>query len=169
APSTGTSARRRCGYAPLRRAARSARKAAPLFLPAAIGHGDDLEEVPARLLEVHAAPAVMAIDLAFVALAGIGPVVEPALLDAAEDGVEFLLRDEERVVLLLDLVVGVAEVERHVVCELDREEVRAERLRLRQAEERGKEIGRGAFVAHVDDGVIELDAHSRNTPLPLAC
>src|SRR6059058_3680257 len=93
--------------------------------------GDDLQEVPARLFEVHAAAAVVVVDFSLLPLRRIGPVVHAAFLDAAEDGVELFLADEERVVLLLDLVVGVAEVERHVVGELDREEVRAEALRRR--------------------------------------
>src|SRR5258708_5342424 len=106
----------------------------------AVRLGDDLEEVAARLFEVNAAAAVVVVDLALLLLHRIGPVVDALLLDAAEDLVELLLADEERVVLLLDLVVGVAEIERHAVGEHDREEVRAERFRRRQAEEPGEEF-----------------------------
>src|SRR5207248_8033701 len=74
---------------------------------------DDLEEVLARLLEVHAAAAVVVVDLALLLLHRIGPVVDALLPDAAEDLVELLLADEEGIVLRLGIVVGVAEVERH--------------------------------------------------------
>src|SRR5207302_9766143 len=77
--------------------------------------------------------------------------------------------DEERIVLRLHLVVGVAEIERHAVVELYREEVRAERFRFRQAEELGEEIRRIALAAHVDDRMVQLHAHRRKTPLPVVC
>src|SRR5438105_6496223 len=112
----------------LERGLESLRKIIPAPSPnsaAAVRARDDLEEVAARVLEVHAAAAVVVVDLALLALARIRPVVEPALLDAAEDLVELLLADEERVVLLLDLVIGVAEIERHAVRELDGEEIGA--------------------------------------------
>ena len=75
-------------------------------------------------------------------LRGIGPVVEPPRLDAAEDLVELLLAHEERVVLQLrSIAVGVEEGERDLVADLDVEE-RAEGLRRRQAEELGEETRR---------------------------
>ena len=52
----------------------------------------------------------------------VGPVLEPALADAAEDGVEVVFADQERIVLRGDLAVGLVEVERDAVVELDDEE-----------------------------------------------
>jgi len=70
--------------------------------------------VAARVLEVDAAAAVVAVDPALLLPAGIGPVVETALLDAAEDLVELLLAHEEGVVLHLHVhAVGVEEGEGH--------------------------------------------------------
>src|SRR5439155_9067354 len=65
----------------------------------------------------------MTVDPAVFLAAGIGPVVETALLDAAEDLVELLLAHQEGVVLDLDFhAVGVEEGEGHLVAELDIEE-----------------------------------------------
>ena len=133
---------------------------------ASVRRGDDLEEVAARILEVHAAAAVVMVDLALLLLRRVGPVVEAALFDAAEDLVELLLAHEERVVLRFGLVVRVAEIERHAVRELDGEEIGAERLRRRQSEELSEKLRRRALVAHVDDGVVELDGHGASILSP---
>ena len=66
---------------------------------AAVGPCEHLEQVPVGILEVDAAAAVVMVDLARPPSSRIGPVREPALSDAAEDGVELVLADEERVVL----------------------------------------------------------------------
>src|SRR5207237_10779327 len=71
---------------------------------------------------------------------------------------ELGMADEESGMLRLDLIVRIAEVERHLVRDLDAEE-RAEGSRLRQAEELGQEIRGFALVAHVDDGVVQLHGH----------
>ena len=99
------------------------------------------------------------VDPAFPLLRRVGPIVEAALLNPPEDLVELLLAHQESVVLRFGLVVRVAEVERDVVRDFDGEEVRAERHRLRQTEDLGEEVRRLALVAHVDDGVVELDGH----------
>ena len=72
--------------------------------PAAVRPGQHLEEMAARVLEVEPASAVVVVDLAFVARPWIRPVRDAALLDAGEDLVELFLGDQERVVLLGDLV-----------------------------------------------------------------
>jgi len=51
------------------------------------------------VLPVDAAPAVVGVDLPGAVLERIGPVLEPSLLDPAEDPVELLFADQERVVL----------------------------------------------------------------------
>src|SRR5207244_4830143 len=122
---------------------------------ASIGPGDDLHQVAARVLEVDAAAAEVAVDLARLLLSGVSPVLEAALADAAEDLVELLLAHEEGVVLHLDLhAVGVEEGEGHLVAELDIEEV-VEGLRRGQAEDAGEELGGGAVVRRVEDGLGE--------------
>src|SRR5207245_4429477 len=88
--------------------ARRLRQTARSLNSAAVRPGDDLEEVAARILEVHAAAAVVAVDLALPLLLRVGPVVETALLDAPEDLVELLLAHEEGVVLRFGLAVRVA-------------------------------------------------------------
>src|SRR5690606_12870006 len=80
--------------------------ATPTAASATVGAGDDLEEVAVVAEEVDAAAAVVAVDLAGTALAGVGPVLHLALDDAAVDRVELVLGDEERVVDAGDLAAG---------------------------------------------------------------
>src|SRR5687767_6796103 len=113
----------------------------------------------ARVLEVHPAAAEVMVDAPFLRAPGIGPVLEPAALDAAEDGVELLLAHEEGVVLHLDFhPVGVEEVERHLVADLDAEE-RAERLGLGKPEQAREETRGLALVQRMDNRVVELYRH----------
>src|SRR5262249_21690056 len=81
--------------------------------------GDDLEEVPHGVLEVDAAASVAAVDLAFLPPSGVGPEVEAAATQAAGYLVELALAHEERIVLLLNLLVGLEEGERHLVRRID--------------------------------------------------
>jgi hypothetical protein len=65
----------------------------PLFeehrsVGAAVAAGDDLEEVAVGILEVHASTTVVVIDRALGGAAGVGPVIEALIDDAAEDFVE---------------------------------------------------------------------------------
>src|SRR5207253_10438304 len=78
---------------------------------AAVGAGDDLEEMTVGVAEVDPTAPVVVIDLARPHLAGVGPVVQPPLFDTAEDRVEVVLADEERVVLGHDLGTGLVVVE----------------------------------------------------------
>ena len=57
---------------------------------AAVRAGDDLEEVTVGIFEVNAAAAVIAVDFASAVLAGVGPVLQASLADAAEDRVEIV-------------------------------------------------------------------------------
>src|SRR3990172_1797141 len=102
-----------------------------------VGPRDDLEDVPARVIEVHAASAVVGVDLALQPVTGVGPVGEAARLDAAEDPVELVLAHEEGVVLRRGLALQDIEVQRHLVPHLDTEEG-TERHRLRQPSSRPK-------------------------------
>src|SRR5215475_11793508 len=56
---------------------------------AAIGAGDDLEQVTVGVFEVEPAAAVVAIDLPPRRLTGIGPVGKLPVADSCEDLVEF--------------------------------------------------------------------------------
>src|SRR5258708_32620993 len=105
--------------------------------------------MPARVFEVHAAPAEVGIDLALLFSGRICPIREPALLDAAEDLVELGLAHEEGVVLRLEGVLRFEEGEGHLVASLDIEE-RAEGHGFAQAEEAWVELGRRALVARGD-------------------
>jgi len=69
----------------------------------------------------------------------VSPVVELAFGDPAEDRVELVLGDQERVVLRLDRPVDLHDVERHPVGALDHQE-RSELGRLRQAEDTAEEL-----------------------------
>jgi hypothetical protein len=68
-----------------------------------------------RVAEVNAAPAVVMVDLAGLATSWISPVFEAAILDAAEDGVELRLADQESVALPRDRGLGGGKVERDTV------------------------------------------------------
>jgi hypothetical protein len=47
----------------------------------AVGSSDDLEEMPIRVLEVHAATAIIVVDLARATLTRVRPIVNAALAD----------------------------------------------------------------------------------------
>ena len=79
--------------------------------------------------KVHAAPTVVVVDPARRAAHGIRPVVDTAGDDATEDLVEVVLANQERVVLLNDLVVHLVEIERDAVVHLDDEERPVDRRR----------------------------------------
>jgi hypothetical protein len=72
--------------------------------------------VSIRIGEVHPSAAVVAVDLADPAAAGVCPVGQLPLLDPTEDLVELLLGHEEGVVLGDDLVVGLEIVEAFILC-----------------------------------------------------
>src|SRR5258708_12085247 len=63
---------------------------------AAVRAGDDLQPVTVGAVEQQAAAAVAAVDPPAPALAGIRPVRQPPVPDAAEGGVELVLAHEER-------------------------------------------------------------------------
>ena len=63
------------------------------------------------ILEVQAAAAVTVIDDAALAPAGIGPVGQALVPDAAEGSVELLVADQERVVLGRDRPAAFGEVQ----------------------------------------------------------
>ncbi|CAI8845146.1 protein of unknown function [Methylocaldum szegediense] len=81
--------------------------------------GDDFEQVTVGIFEVQSASAVIVIDLAAPVLSGIGPVIELPLADAAKNAIEIVLADQEGVVMRVDGTVGLVEIERDTIAELD--------------------------------------------------
>ena len=89
----------------------------------------------------------------------VASAVTPPLTDAAEDRIEVVVADEERVVLRSDLRVGLVVIERDAVAGLDHEEG-PEPGGSRQTEDLREERRRGLLVAAPHDGVVELHAHA---------
>ena len=87
---------------------------------AAVRAGDHLKVVAVGRGEVEAAAAVVGV-VPRRAVAGVGEGGDAALAQAGRDGVEVVLGDQERVVLLDDLVFlhEVGEVQAHAVVQLD--------------------------------------------------
>ena len=112
---------------------------------AAVGAGEELEQVAVGVLEVDAAAAVPVVDHAALAPARVGPVRQVPLADPAEGGVEFLLPYQERVVLGVYLAAGLGEVQGDAVVGLDDEEVREAGGRG-QTEDAGQERRRARLV-----------------------
>ena len=96
--------------------------------------------MPAGILEVDAAAAVVVVDLAGPAAPRIGPMLQTALLDASVDPVEIVLGHQERIVLRTNLLAlgHLRVVEAGAVVEAYRQEV-TEFLGGWQAEELGEE------------------------------
>src|SRR5262249_34912639 len=80
--------------------------------------------------------------------------------DAAEDGVEVCLADEEGVVLDCERLVGRHEIETDAVGSVDHHE-RPKRARRREPEDLRQKHRRRAGGGRVNDGGIELNAHDR--------
>src|SRR3954470_12610348 len=110
------------------------------------------------LLEVDAAPTIIAVDLASAMLGGVGPVFEAAAVDASKDLIEVFFADEEGVVLNTDLAILLIKIQRYAVVELD-DEKRSERPCWRQPQNLREKFGRLPLVAAPDDGMVELHAH----------
>jgi hypothetical protein len=75
-----------------------------------VGPGDYLEKVPIGVLEVHAATAIVVVDVPGISEARTGPVSLLAGTDSIEDLVEFIFGDEKSKVLGGDLFLGLVEV-----------------------------------------------------------
>src|ERR1700704_2134477 len=65
-------------------------------------HGHQFEYVTVRVFEIESAPAAPIVQLAVVEAPRRAAIGEALLLDAAEDGVEFLLADVKRVVVTVE-------------------------------------------------------------------
>ena len=70
-----------------------------------------------RTVEVEPAAAVVVIDFAATPLAGVGPVLKPALSNAGEDRIEVVFVDQESVVLKRNVSFDLVKIERRPVVE----------------------------------------------------
>src|SRR5580704_992988 len=125
---------------------------------AAVGPGDDLQQVTVRVFEVQAAAAVPVVDHPGLSLPWICPVRQVLAADAGKGRIEFLLADEEGVMLGGYRPGGLGEVQRNAVVGLDHEEMR-ERGCCGQPEDLRQERRRPPLVTARDDGVVQLHAH----------
>src|SRR6202051_3307865 len=80
---------------------------------------DHFQIVAVGVGKIDPASAVVMIDLARAATPRVGPVLETLLTNAAEDGIEISLGNQESVVLWLNGLIGSCEIERHSVVEFD--------------------------------------------------
>src|SRR5262249_39684821 len=123
----------------------------------AVGLGDKLHQMTARIIEINAPAAVALVDLAGPLAARGGVVPDAAGADARQRRVELRLADEERVVLRAE-ILAIGEIERDAVGGADRHEMAPLRAGL-QIQDVGEEFGRGPPVPRRDDRVIERDTH----------
>src|SRR5581483_6807552 len=122
-----------------------------------VGPGDDLEQVAAGVVEVDAAAAVEAVDLAAALAPVVGVEGGARFLEPRERRVELGLAHQEGAVVRPEIVV-LAEVERDAVLRPHRHEMPPLPLHL-HAEDGREELGRGARVLGGNDDVVELDGH----------
>ena len=78
---------------------------------AAVGPGDDLQQVTIRVFEIQAAAPVTMVDDSRLGLARIGPVRQTLIADAAKGSVELFLTNQEGIMLGRDLPGGLGEVQ----------------------------------------------------------
>ena len=77
-----------------------------------VGPGNCFDQVPVGIVEVYAPAVIPVVDLTALLAERIGPIVEPARLNALEDGIEFLFVDEKREMTLQDVLVSLDEIQR---------------------------------------------------------
>src|SRR5690349_2991696 len=86
----------------------------------AVGRGDQLEQMPVGILEIHATPAVVVVDLARQLLVRAGIYFYAVSLEAGEAGIEFPIVHQEGIVLRAH-VFRIDKIERHAVCRAHRD------------------------------------------------
>ena len=126
----------------------------PALAAAAVGPGDDLQQVTVRVFEVQSAAAVPVVDHPRPGLARIGPVRKVLVADPVKGRIEFFLTHEEGVVLGRDLPGGLGEVQGDIIVGLDHEKMGKPGWR-RQAKDARQEGRRPLLVTARDDGVVQ--------------
>jgi hypothetical protein len=126
---------------------------------ATVRTGDDLEEVPVRIVPVNTSAAVIPVDLARSRMTRIGPIWQISRANTRKDFVELGVADDESVVLARNLSVNLHEVERHSIFHLYAVKG-PEPMRRRESEDLCQELCRRSCVTGGDDRVVEMDAHT---------
>src|SRR3982074_3061702 len=124
--------------------------------------GHDLHEMSVRIREVQAAPASARIDLTVRRIARPAAIGDVFGFETAEDLVELLVTDEERVVMRIEGVAG-APVETQVVVDVYLSKGRIG-LDTAQPKDPREKPGRALLVARWHDGVIQNDRHGNGAP-----
>jgi hypothetical protein len=117
--------------------------------------------MPVGVVEIESAAAVVGVDLPWLGLGGIGPVVEAARRHAGEDRVELGIADEKGVVLQRRLSVLLVEVQRGAVVEHDHQEG-PEADGRRPPQDFSQKVCRLLLVSAPDDGMIQFYRHARH-------
>ena len=78
---------------------------------AAIGAGEDFQEVTVRVLEIDSSAAIVVIDFTRPGFGGIGPIGTPPLSNPSKNFVELSLTHKKGIVLRLYFAVGVHEID----------------------------------------------------------
>src|SRR5271166_745221 len=123
----------------------------------AVWAGDQLEQVPVRVVEIDAAAAIEVVDLTGPLAPEIRIVLDAGGADTGKGGVELGFADEEGVVLGAEALC-VGKIEGDPVACLDRHEVAPFGSRL-QIQDVAEELGGSPFVLRRDDRVVQLDTH----------
>src|SRR5271166_1164937 len=123
----------------------------------AVWAGDQLEQMPVRVVEIDAAAAIEVVDLAGPLASEIRVMLDAGGADTGECGVEFGVANQKGVVLRAK-ALGVGKIEGDSVARLDRDEVAPFRSRL-EVQDVGQELGGSPFVLRGDDRVVQLDSH----------
>ncbi len=112
------------------------------------------------ILEVNAATTVVVVDLSRLVRHGIRPVLQFALSNTRECGIELFFGNQKRVVLRGECFRALHEVETHAIVSLHDEEM-SERFGRREREDICEELRRRRRIRRVNDGVVELYGHAQ--------
>src|SRR5215475_3133250 len=115
-----------------------------------------------RVFKVSATPSVIGIDLVRLMVMRVRPERKPALLDASENFVKLRFAHQKGIMLRRNLALSAIEVQSDLIIQLHRQE-RSEGSRSRKPENFNKKSCGLTLVARGDDGVVEFNAHRRDS------
>ena len=120
-----------------------------------VGPGHCFDQVSVGIVEVDAPAVIPVVDLAELLAGRISPIVEPARLNALEDGIEFRFVDQKREVTLQDVLISLDEIQRG---RADLENGERPQLPRRCESQQFGEKPRGLLrIVRLNDSVIEGD------------
>jgi hypothetical protein len=123
-----------------------------------VGPGNRFDQVFVGIVEVDAPAVIPVVDLTALLAERIGPIVEPARLNALEDGIEFRVVDQKREVTLQDVLISLDEIQRG---RADLEDREMPQLPRRCESEHLRQKPRGLLrIMRMNNSVIESDCHS---------